>query len=200
MPSTDWNNPFFSKPSFERLVAQAPRPSIFAPDLALVAPSTESSGGKGKGKAAAPAKVAHAKLNLPGIKTAVNALKLHIRAGGRNILGPTNNPTAVAVGHMSQKQVALLRSSELEGSDEKSLAEELKAARITLQNEQIGGSYERFGPESVLKAAGVSPNTKGASTQTKAVQDAAQALAINPDLAPEGKDFVAKMIAERLGA
>ncbi|CCF49086.1 hypothetical protein NDA11_004615 [Ustilago hordei] len=201
MPSTDWNSPFFSKPGFERLVAQAPRPSsIFAPDLALVAPSTQSSGGKGKGKTAAPTKVAHAKLNLPGIKTAVNALKLHIRAGGRNILGPTNNPTAVAVGHTSQNQVALLRSSELEGSDNKPLAAELKAARITLQNEQIGGSYERFEPESVLKAAGVSPNTKGASTQTKAVQDAAQALAVNPDLAPEGKDFVAKMIAERLGA
>ncbi|KAJ1024079.1 hypothetical protein NDA16_002918 [Ustilago loliicola] len=201
MPSTDWNSPLFSKPGFERLAAQAPRPSsIFTPELIAAASSTPASGGKGKGKAAAPAKVANAKLNLPGIKTAVNALKLHIRAGGRNILGPTNNPTAVAAGHMSQNRVALQRSSELKGTDDKSLAAELKAARIALQNEQIGGSYERFELESVLKAAGVSGNPKGASTQTKAVQDAAQALAVNADLAPEGKGFVAKTIAERLGA
>lgn len=101
---------------------------------------------------------------------------------------------------MSRNRVALPRSSALKGTDDKSLAAELKAARIALQNEQIGGSYERFQPESVLKAAGVSASGQGASTQVKAVQDAAQALAVNADLAPEGKGFVAKTIAERLGA
>ncbi|CDW99720.1 hypothetical protein [Sporisorium scitamineum] len=196
LPSTDWNSPLFSKPGFERLLAPAPRASsIFVPNLAAAAPSTPASGGKGKGKAAAaaPSKVAGAKLNLPGIKTAVNALKLHIRPGGRNILGPVNNPTAVASGFLSHNRPVVSST----GSDNKSLAEELKAARIALQNEQIGGSYQRFETQSAVKAAGVEDK---ASTSGKAVQDAAQALALNADLAPEAKGFVAKTIAERLSA
>ncbi|CBQ71391.1 conserved hypothetical protein [Sporisorium reilianum SRZ2] len=190
VPSTDWNSALFSKPGFERLLASAPRASlVFVPNLAAAAPSAPA-GGKGKGKAAAaaPAKVAGAKLNLPGIKTAVNALKLHIRPGGRNVLGPLNNPTAVASGFLSRNSVAVSPKA----ASDKSLAEELKAARIALQNEKIGGSYERFEPQEVAKAAGA--QAKG----NKAVQDAAQALALNADLAPEGKGFVAKTIAERL--
>lgn len=201
LPSTDWNSPLFSKPGFERLLAPAPRPSsIFVPSLTAAAPSAPASP-KGKGKAAAPVeKVGSAKLNLPGIKTAVNGLKLHIRPGGRNVLGPVNNPTAVASGAMSQNRVVLARSSQLKAGDDKSLAVELKAARIALQNEQIGGSYERFGSQSVLKAAGVQANAQGSSTQAQAVQNAAQALSINPDIAPEGKSFVAKTIADRLSS
>ena len=182
--------------------ASAPRPaSIFTPSLTAAVPAAPAAGAKGKGKAAAaPAKTANAKLNLPGIKTAVGALKFHIRPGGRNILGPINNPTAVAAGAMSHNRVALARSSEVKGTDDQSLAAELKAARIALQNEQIGGSYERFTPESVLKAAGVQAGGKADATQTKTVKDAVQALAVNADLAPEGKAFVAKTISERLSA
>ncbi|TKY87579.1 hypothetical protein EX895_003593 [Sporisorium graminicola] len=198
LPTTDWNSPLFSKPGFERMLASAPRASsVFVPDLAAAASSAPAASGKGKGKAAAaPTKVAGAKLNLPGIKTAVNALKLHIRPGGRNILGPVNNPTAVASGVLSHNRVAI--SSRAAASDNKSLAEELKAARIALQNEQIGGSYERFGSQAVVKAAGV--QAKDSSPPAKAVRDAAQALALNADLALEAKGYVAKTIAERLSA
>ncbi len=82
LPKTDWNSPLFSRPGFERSLAPAPRASsIFVPDLAAAAASSTSApAGKGKGKAAAaPVKSATARLNLPGIKTAVNALKLHVR-------------------------------------------------------------------------------------------------------------------------
>ncbi|KAJ9475816.1 hypothetical protein PHBOTO_005880 [Pseudozyma hubeiensis] len=204
LPKTDWNNPLFSKPGFERLLSPAPRPSsVFIPDLAAAAPSAPAAGGKGKGKAAAApaaAKTANAKLNLPGIRTANNALKLHIVPGARNVLGPTNNPTSVAAGFLTHNRATLTRPSDLKASDDKSLAEQLKAARIALQNEQIGGSYERFQAQSLLKATGVQTDAKNASLSTKAVQDAAQALAVNSDLAPEGKRFVAQTIADRLGS
>ncbi|EST07247.1 hypothetical protein PSEUBRA_003421 [Kalmanozyma brasiliensis GHG001] len=202
LPKTDWNNPLFSKPGFERSLASAPRPSsIFVPSLAAAAPSASASGGKGKGKAAAaPVKSANDKLNLPGIKTANSALKLHLRPGARNILGPMHHPTGVAAGFLSQNRVVLPRSTDVKASDDKSLAAELKAARIALQDEQIGGSYDRFQTQSVLKAAGVPVDSKGASISVKAVQDAAQALAVNPDVAPEGKHFVTKTISERLSA
>ncbi|GAC94341.1 hypothetical protein PHSY_001912 [Pseudozyma hubeiensis SY62] len=203
LPKTDWNNPLFSKPGFERLLSSAPRPSsVFIPDLAAAAPSAPAAAGKGKGKAAAApaAKTASAKLNLPGIKTANSALKLHIVPGARNVLGPTNNPTSVAAGFLTHTRAALTRSSDLRASDDKSLAEQLKAARIALQNEQIGGSYERFQAQSLLKATGVQTDAKQASLSTRAVQDAAQALAVNSDLAPEGKRFVTQTIADRLGS
>lgn len=203
VPSTDWNSPLFSQPGFQRLLAAAPRPSgLFTPDLAA-APSPAA--GKGKAKAASPAAtVVNARLNLPGIKDAVNALKLHVRPGGRNILGPVNNPTGVAAGSMSQNRVTLAHSAGAKDKDDKSLAAELKAARIALQNEQIGGSYERFEPEAVLKVAGIQTSAQtsaeGASPQINAIQNAAQALAVNADLAPEAKSFVAKTISERLSA
>lgn len=203
LPKTDWNNPLFSRPGFERSLASAPRPSsIFVPSLAAAAPSASPSGGsKGKGKAApAPVKSANEKLNLPGIKTANSALKLHLRPGARNILGPMHNPTGVAAGFLSQNRAVLPRSADAKASDDKSIAAELKAARIALQDEKIGGSYDRFQTQSVLKAAGVPIDSKGASVSTKAVQDAAQALALNPDIAPEAKRFVTKTISERLGA
>lgn len=200
LPVTDWNSPLFSKPGFERLLASAPRASsIFTPNLtASASPTPAAAGGKGKGKAAASSapKVANAKPNLPGIKTAVSALKLHIRPGGRNILGPLNNPIAIAGGSLTQNRVVTLGQR---STDDTSLAADLKAARIALQNEKIGGSYERFGQGEVLKAAGVKAK-EGGSVQSKALQDAAQALAVNADLAPEGKNFVAKTIAERLSA
>lgn len=201
-PSTDWNSPLLSKPGFERMLAAAPRTSqVFTPSLAAAAPSAPSSGGKGKGKAApAATQAANDKLNLPGIKTAVNALKLHVRPGGRNILGPLNNPTGVAAGTLTLNRAKMPRSTALKGTDDQSLASELKQARIALQNEQIGGSYQRYEPEAVLKAAGVQAKGKETSVQTRAVQDAAQALAVNADLAPESKIFVARTIAERLNA
>lgn len=206
LPSTDWNSPLFSQPGFQRLLAAAPRPSgLFTPDLAAAPSSTPPAAGKGKGKAASPAAtVVNAKRNLPGIKDAVNALKLHVRSGGRNILGPVNNPTGVAAGSMSQNRVTLPHSAGAKDKDDKSLAAELKAARIALQNEQIGGSYERFEPEAVLKVAGIQTSAQtsaeGASPQINAIQNAAQALAVNADLAPEAKSFVAKTISERLSA
>ncbi|KAI3475686.1 hypothetical protein L1887_62855 [Cichorium endivia] len=97
--TTDWNSPLYTKPGYERFLPSAPRASsIFTPNLSAAAAATPAAGGKGKGKAAAaPASTPQAKLNLPGIKTAVNALKLHIRPGGRNILGPTHDPVGVAV-------------------------------------------------------------------------------------------------------
>ncbi|SNX87723.1 uncharacterized protein MEPE_06433 [Melanopsichium pennsylvanicum] len=203
LPNTDWNSPLFSKPGFERLVASAPRPSsIFAPSLAA-AFSSSATRGKAKAKAnvaAAPATVTNAKLNLPGIKTAVGALKFHVQPGGRNILGPINNPTGVAVGSLSHNRVTRSRSVQAKDSDDKSLAAELKAARIAIQNEQIGGSYERFSTQSVLEAAGIQANSRANSTNSKAMLDAAQALAVNADLAPDGKGFIAKTIADRLGA
>ena len=112
-------------------------------------------------------------------------------------MGPLNNPTATANGHLSQNQVKV---SSVKGSDDKSLAAELKEARIAVQNEQVGGSYERYAVESVIKAAGVEGVAKGETVQAKAVRDAAQALAVNADLGPESKTFVAKAIAERVNA
>ncbi len=102
---------------------------------------------------------------------------------------------------MILNRLSLPRSSAArKGSNDQSLAADSKAARIALQNEQIGGSYERFAPDSVLKAAGVQAKGKSSSVQTLAVQDAAQALAVNADLAPESKSFVAKAISDRLTA
>jgi hypothetical protein len=197
--TTDWNSPLYAKPGYERFLPSAPRASsIFTPNLSAAAAATPAAGGKGKGKAAAaPASTPQAKLNLPGIKTAVNALKLHIRPGGRNILGPTHDPVGVAVGSLTYKRAAMAPSVRKGASDE-ALASELKKARIALQNQQIGGSYERFEPQAVLESAGVKASAD--SAQTQAIKDAAQALSLNADLAPESKSFVAKTIAERLGA
>ncbi|KIS66053.1 uncharacterized protein UMAG_06143 [Mycosarcoma maydis] len=204
LPKTDWNSPLFSRPGFERLLASAPRPSsVFVPNLAAAASSAPASapaaGGKGKGKgAAAPVKGANTKLNLPGIKSANNALKLHILPGGRMVLGPLNEPTGVAAGMLSQSRVALERSSDVKATDDKSLAEELKAARIALQNEQIGGSYERFEPHAILKSIGIQPNAPLVSADSNPLVAAVQALALNADLAPQAKRFVAKTIADRI--
>ncbi|SPO31517.1 uncharacterized protein UTRI_06476_B [Ustilago trichophora] len=179
LPVTDWNSALYSKPGFERLLASAPRASsIFTPNL--TASPTPVAAAKGKSKP-----TSNVKLNLPTIKTAVSALKLHIRPGARNILGPLNNPIFIAGG-------SLTSSNRVVTHGKGSLAAELKAARIAMQDEKVGGSYERFQRESVLKAVGVGEN--------KALQDAAQALAVNADLAPEAKNFVVKAIADRLSA
>ena len=112
------------------------------------------------------------------------------------MLGPTHDPVGVAVGSLTYKRAAIAPAVRTKGASDESLASELKKARIALQNQQIGGSYERFVPQAVLESTGVKADAK--SAQSQAVKDAAQALSLNADLTPESKNFVAKTIADRL--